>query len=81
MEDERQTDREKKGEYKQRPPGGEGGQREGRRVRKGGPGPLLHYRLGRAGEVQGGQRREGARSSLRPPVAAAWAPGQQDAGL
>lgn len=28
-----------------------------------------------------GWRREGAQSSLRPPAAAAWAPGRQDAGL
>lgn len=43
--------------------------------------PYITTGWGRASGVQGGQKQEGARSSLRPPAVTMRAQGQQDAGL
>lgn len=79
----RHRETEKGDEYEQHfPQGGEGGDwREGKPHEERGPGPLHYYGWGRAGGGAGGQRREGAQSSLRPPAAMVQAQGQQDAGL
>lgn len=82
MDRQTQRDREKESEYEQCPPQGRemGVGVRGGHVRRGAQVPYVTTGWGRAGGMQGGRRREGAQSSLRPPAVTMQAQGRQDAG-